>query len=148
MTKLSSLKLRFIGIPTSRHFNSMVPTFKRTEKDRSNHRALWRTPKTRLVTWFIYDHQRKLLSPGKTGLNYCFILNKNHIITILIFGATTRATTKEFLGPRAFEKDFSRGGQLGNNVSVNPRRDVQSLICTLDNILCQSSLYVNYMLSI
>ena len=68
MTKLPSLKLRFIGIPTFRHFNSMVPTFKMTEKDRSNHWALWRTPKTRLVTRFIYEHQRKLLTPGKIGL--------------------------------------------------------------------------------
>ena len=68
MAKLSPINLRFIGIPTFRHFNSMVPTFKMTEKDRSNHWALWRTPKTRLVTWFIYDHQRKLLTPGKIGL--------------------------------------------------------------------------------
>ena len=68
MAKLSPLNLRFIGIPTFRHFNSMVPTFKMTEKDRSNHWALWRTPKTRLVIRFIYDHQRKLLTPGKIGL--------------------------------------------------------------------------------
>ena len=84
MTKLPSLELRFIGIPTIRHFNSMVPTFKMTEKDRSNHWALWRTPKTRLVTRFIYDHQRKLLTPGKIGLKIwltiVLYLTKSHNI--------------------------------------------------------------------